>query len=170
MMRQLSLWLLGFLSAAMCNCQVEAAEQRSDTEQLQGKWIVVCGKHDGKVSDELSKKKVFTFQGDHFLVTEGEIRHGDDPKAFFENMMRKGLLGSHTFELSGARSPKELDLITKERRSAKVNKIVDVKRAIYSLHGDVLILCLSADKQRPKEFKADKGDGRTLLIMMRATD
>lgn len=133
--------LAGLLVAADKPAKDDA---KKDLELLQGGWTFVSAEKDGKPDEGLKNAKL-VFKGDKFTRTAA------------------GQSSTGTVKLDAAAKPKTLDGTFTEGPS-KGQKIA----AIYSLQGDVLIICSGgAGKDRPKEFASKSGTGNLLVVLKR---
>jgi uncharacterized protein (TIGR03067 family) len=64
-----------------------------------------------------------------------------------------------TYKLDPSKSPKEIDM--QPSGGPKLAK------GIYKLDGDTLVICANNQGDRPKEFKADKASGTSVLTLKR---
>jgi uncharacterized protein (TIGR03067 family) len=108
---------------------------------LEGTWVVVSVMEDGK----------------------------DNDKAQGAKMTFKGMAG--TVEIMG-RSHKGTVKVDPKKKTIDLtpdDKTEKTAKGIYRLKGDELKLCFARqDKERPKDFTAEKGSGRILMVLKRA--
>jgi uncharacterized protein (TIGR03067 family) len=120
----------------------------SDTDRLQGSWILVSEERDGKPQPASQQKKIYTFAGDKLRLT---IEGGD---------LREPIANKLGFRLNPSKKPKEID----GREDG--NPVV---KGIYLLVGDTLKVCIALPgKDRPTEFVTRQGTNSTLMILQRA--
>jgi uncharacterized protein (TIGR03067 family) len=127
----------------------DSAKAPDDKKKLQGTWEMVEAERGGqKVGEELGKVKL-SFQGDALVLTMG----GEDKQA--------------TFKLDPTQKPKAIDVMPQD--GSEKGKTL---RAIYSLDGDTLKLCLDdrGDQERPTEFTTKGGTSLMLLVLKRQAD
>jgi uncharacterized protein (TIGR03067 family) len=139
------------LLPVLCAATLLAAEKqgekpKTDRDLIQGTWKVVTIQEAGKspkVPDDLR----FVITADTLLIKPGK----DDPIGM-------------KYKLDPAKRPKAMDT-THEIDPGKPI----VQRAIYSLEGDELKICLeSAGKPRPTKFESKAGDSSIMLVLKRA--
>jgi uncharacterized protein (TIGR03067 family) len=118
------------------------AEDKTDSDKLDGKWEAVSQTVDGKDADaDELKNRYVVFKGDKltFLYKDKER-------------------GTASIKLDPGKSPRQID-VTYEDGAAKGA----VLKGIYKLEGDTLTLCLGGlGKDRPAEFASKPGSGTIL--------
>jgi len=136
------------LIAAACTSVLGADEStdaaRKDFEALQGEWKLVSATQDGKTmpADDVKVIKC-TIKGDKFTITR-------DGKVAEEGAVK----------LDAAKKPREIDLPLGDGKKTALG--------IYELSGEKYKMCYSPPgKDRPKEFEAQEGTGRTLSVWER---
>jgi len=123
----------------------------ADRERFQGSWTTVSLVNDGKkIIDEKTPPKgpatTLAYEGDKWLVK-----------------VNNKTVASGVFRIDAAKKPKEIDILD---GSGKVND--KTKRGIYTIDGDTYKYCLAkAGDDRPDDFTAKEGSGRSLGVMKR---
>jgi uncharacterized protein (TIGR03067 family) len=119
-----------------------ASEPRSDKDKLRGTWIPVAVTKDGtEISEEQTKAKKF-----EMVITADKLTI-----PFPDESQEVG------YKLDPAKSPKQIDLLFKDRTTFK---------GIYSLEETTLKLCLEkVGGERPVEFAAPEGSRHVLIIL-----
>src|SRR5208283_26079 len=121
------------------------AQDKKETEKLDGKWLVISVERDGKPDDSL-KGAVRTNAGDSYTLT---------PKD------GKGIPG--TFKVDPTKKPKTMDMMPGEGRYKGKTLL-----GIYELEGDTLKICFAEPgKDRPSDFASKPGSGVVLAIHKR---
>jgi uncharacterized protein (TIGR03067 family) len=124
-------WVLTFLVAADKPGSKDTINK--EKKKLEGTWTVISLERDGQKLDiENLGKVVLTFKREQ-LVLDSE-----------NNLFEKGEL---TYELDPSPKPKAIDLIKSDGKAKKVN------RAIYSIDGDELKLCIQDPAQKAGRAK-----------------
>jgi RNA polymerase sigma factor (sigma-70 family) len=124
---------------------VQAKDDKSDKDKLQGTWEFVSGqlhgkKVEGDEADEIKKHK-FVFKGDK-LTAKAEATYTIDP----------------------SKKPKEIDLKIEEGPEAERG----TWKGIYDLKGDELTLYIALPNQdRPTKFETKEGEMTMLLKLAR---
>ena len=144
----MNLRLVLILIAAACTSVLGADETRDaakkDLEALQGEWKLVSATRDGKTmpADDVKVMKC-TIKGDKFTITrDGKVVEGGAVK------------------LDAAKTPREIDLPLGDGKKMALG--------IYELSGGKYKMCYSPPgKERPKDFEAQEGTGRTLSVWER---
>ncbi len=139
------------LIAVSLSLQVSDLHAQGDADkggkELQGEWRAVELQSNGRAApkEELEKASV-EFKGDEMIWHSGGSS---------ERKSRISLVPN--------RSPKEIDITILEgpRKGA-------IFPGIYSLEKGQLRLCYSHTKDRPKEFKTERGQLQELVILERA--
>jgi uncharacterized protein (TIGR03067 family) len=116
-------------------------------KKLQGDWKVVALERSGKPVDDVALSQ-FAFDAGQVIVTEGA----------------KTLKTEYTLDVSA--EPKQLVL------AGLFNQRSGPVRAVYSLEGDTLTLCLDPrpGAAPPADLTTEQGDGRLLLTLRRVKD
>jgi uncharacterized protein (TIGR03067 family) len=144
----MNLRLVLILIAAACTSAFRADETKDtakkDLEALQGEWKLVSATRDGKTmpTDDVKVMKC-TIKGDKFTITrDGKVVEGGAVK------------------LDAAKTPREIDLPLGDGKKTALG--------IYELSGGKYKMCYSPPgKERPKDFEAQEGTGRTLSVWER---
>jgi uncharacterized protein (TIGR03067 family) len=138
--RLLTIAAVGLFLAAAAPKEDDA---KKELEKWQGTWTRVGAEEKGqKLSDDELKKMPVTLiiKEDKFTVKVGE----------------QTLEG--TFKIDPAKKPKAYDA-----KATNAEGKTEESIGIYEIDGDMLKVCfVSADKERPKEFKADAGSDSLL--------
>jgi uncharacterized protein (TIGR03067 family) len=136
---------LAILLAAVALVAADKPEKkRSDTEIIQGKWIVVESYHKGE-EFESPLGNVLTFSGKRVTVAPA----GEDDKV------------EAAFELRPDEKPPELDM------TRTLDGVKDTMRLIYELSNDTLKICSFAEKGRPDAVGITADDERYLMVLKR---
>jgi uncharacterized protein (TIGR03067 family) len=118
-----------------------------EKERHQGTWLVTSFVSDGT---EASPEIVGSIQR---VVKDDHVVWKRDGKNF----------AGTTMELDPARTPRTIDVIP-DGGSSRGKRVL----GIYKWDGDSLTICMAGvDQDRPKEFEAGKGSGRTLMKLKR---
>ena len=121
---------------------------KKELAQLEGEWAMVSGERDGQVLPEEYVKTATRVAKDGVsTVTIGGM-----------------VVMKSKYTIDPQKKPKAIDFEAVEGE-AKGNKL----HGIYELDGDTLKFCLAAsDKDRPTDFTAKEGSGRTTSVWKRA--
>jgi uncharacterized protein (TIGR03067 family) len=121
---------------------------KKDLAQLEGDWAMVSGERDGQALPEEYVKTATRVAKDQVsTVTIGGM-----------------VVMKSKYTIDPSKKPKAIDFEAVEGE-AKGSKL----HGIYELDGDTLKFCLApADKDRPTEFTAKEGSGRTMSVWKRA--
>ena len=144
-------WAFGAIAIALIVTAGESELVRKDRAALQGTWKVIASEQDGeKVPADDIKDLFLIFKGDVILIREA----GKSEEKF-------------SFSLDPAKKPKEIDLTIKFG-PAKGR----VDRAIYSIEGDTLRICIQSakDTPRPREFSTRANSKLWLVVMQRTKE
>jgi uncharacterized protein (TIGR03067 family) len=142
-----SLVALGLLGSLIVLAPDDAGTDRAERERHQGTWRVTSFVADGaeappEVAGEMSR----VVEGDHVVWKRGGTS-----------------FAGTTVELDPAADPKAIDVIP-DGGKLKGKRVL----GIYRLDGDTLTICMAGpDQDRPHEFAAGKGSGRTLMTFRR---
>jgi uncharacterized protein (TIGR03067 family) len=119
---------------------------KEELARLKGEWRLVSSEANGrKASRDEMKKVTLRVVGTTLTVNQGDKS------------------SDYAVTLRADKTPKQIDLVPGE--GPDKDKTLP---GIYLLDGDHLKLCLSkAGKGRPKEFTAESGSGRVLLVLKR---
>jgi uncharacterized protein (TIGR03067 family) len=136
--------LLLVLTTGLGILGIAADEARNELDEFQGEWQLVSATRDGKdMPPEMVKVFRNAVKGDKFTIT----REGKPAEA-------------GTMKLDPTKKPKEVDLVLAEDNRTALG--------IYERSGGTLKLCYAPPgKDRPKEFSAEEGTGRTLSVWRR---
>ena len=122
-----------------------AEDSRTDSERIQGSWVLTSSQTAGETvpADSLKARDVrMVFEGDRVIARMGEM---------------SVTLG--TFVLDPSKSPRAYDRVSSDGTP---------RRGIYRLEGDRLTICIAGlGKERPTAFATKRGDGLTLLVYTR---
>jgi len=137
-------------SLAVCLCAGLAVAQgpaRDDLERQQGTWVAVSFRRDGQDTPrEIVQTITRTVAGAHVVWK----RNG------------KNFAGT-ALVLDPGKEPKAIDVIA-DGGPARGKRVL----GIYKIDSDKLTLCMAdPDQPRPREYKAEKGSGHTLMVFMR---
>jgi uncharacterized protein (TIGR03067 family) len=122
-----------------------------DVKALQGRWKVTAAFEDGQA---LSERDIATHLfADGTITIDGPVISFQAPGAFEPRKL--------AFTVNAKAEPRAINLVGGARRGS---------RGIYLVSADSLMVCLSGPKEpeRPRDFGADKGSGRLLLVLKRA--
>ncbi len=141
-----------FILIAVClSCQVGAAlhaqaDADKNSKELQGEWRAVELQTSGNPAPkEVVEKARLEVKGDEMTWNSGGTS------------VRKSKI-----RLDPSKSPKEIDITALDGPGKGTTY-----PGIYSLEKGRLRLCYSHTKDRPKEFKTERGDRRELVILER---
>ena len=141
------------LIAAVALSCVIGAEPPSDAVKkeltlLEGEWAMVSGERDGQALP------------DEYVKTATRVaKDGVSTVTIAGRVVMKS-----KYTIDPAKKPKAIDFEATEGE-AQGKKI----QGIYELDGDTLKFCLApSDKDRPTDFTAKEGSGRTLSVWKRA--
>jgi uncharacterized protein (TIGR03067 family) len=122
-------------------------DAKEDIKAMQGKWRVMSLTSNGEEqpAEELQDLRL-EIKGNKYLITY------------------RGEPASRTFKLYPTKKPKAMD-ITYDDGPNKGK----TGRTIYELDGDTLRICrhTQPEMERPKEFRAESGSNRTLIVWKR---
>ncbi len=135
---------------AVCLCVGLAIAQgpaKEDLEKQQGIWVAVSFRRDGQDTPrEIVRTITRTVEGAHVVWK----RNG------------KNFAGT-ALVLDPGQDPKAIDVIADGGRTRGKRVL-----GIYKIENGKLTLCMAdPDSPRPREFKAEKGSGHTLMVFMR---
>jgi uncharacterized protein (TIGR03067 family) len=125
----------------------KSSPREREVERHQGTWLVTSFVSDGtEAAPEIVNSIRRVVKGDHVVWKR-------DGKNF----------AGTTVELDPDAAPKTIDVIPDGGKSRGKRVL-----GIYKLDGDILTICMAGvDQDRPKEFDARKGSGRTLMTFKR---
>jgi uncharacterized protein (TIGR03067 family) len=124
-----------------------ADEAKTDRETIQGKWAIASLTVNGEVrSADTFKDLRLEIKGDKYIITQ------------------EGEAAFRTFKLDPTRKPKAIDITYGDGPNKG-----KTGRAIYSVEPDTLRICRDEqpERERPKEFRAERGSGRVLVTWKR---
>jgi uncharacterized protein (TIGR03067 family) len=121
----------------------------SELDKLKGSWEAISFTIDGMERKVDSSAAEFKIEGDK--VTQ---------------VNPNGTTVSGTISVDPSKNPKEYDLQFDPFRNGVKSPLM---RGIYDLNGDILRMCCtwSPDRERPRFFKAEKGDSCRITIYKR---
>jgi uncharacterized protein (TIGR03067 family) len=137
-------WYLVPLLVAVALPAIGIAQEKA--KELEGTWQVTKIVSDGKeVPEEKIKEAKFVFKAGKLTMTRG----GEEQEKF-------------DYKIDAAKKPKTIDLIEKDATAA----------GIYKFDGDNLTICLPkrGSKDRPTEFKAEKGSDASVITLKRVKE
>jgi uncharacterized protein (TIGR03067 family) len=131
-------------------CAALAVAQETARDELakqQGTWVVVLFRRDGQETpQEIVRTITRTVEGAHVVWKR-------DGKNF----------AGTTLELDPRQDPKAIDVLA-DGGPARGKRVL----GIYQIENNKLTLCMAdPDRPRPREFKAEKGSGNTLMVFTR---
>jgi uncharacterized protein (TIGR03067 family) len=137
-------------SLAVCLCAGLAVAQGSakeDLEKQQGTWVAVSFRRDGQdTPQEIVRTITRTVEGEHVVWKR-------DGKSF----------AGTALVLDPGQDPKAIDVIA-DGGPSRGKRVL----GIYKIDSNKLTLCMAdPDQPRPREFKAEKGSGHTLMVFTR---
>jgi uncharacterized protein (TIGR03067 family) len=117
------------------------ADDKSDKDKLQGTWVLTSIEFKDMIVDApKDKESTFTFKDDKITMKEGKT-----PKT------------EGTYKLDEKKNPKEIDVTAPKEDNPKEMETV---KAVYTLDGDTLKLCMPNNGPagpRPKSLDKDMG-------------
>jgi RNA polymerase sigma-70 factor (ECF subfamily) len=135
--------VLLFVGLSAWSAAVTGGEVKADREVMQGQWVIASFIFNGEERPRDTFKDLgLEIKGDKYLIKQG------------------GETALRTFRLDPAKTPKAMDITYDDGpNKGKTN------HAIYILEGDVLTICRHQlpEKDRPQEFTAKAGSGRSLI-------
>lgn len=137
---------------AFAVCVLIAADKPSDAakkdlDTMQGEWSMVSGMRDGQDIPE------------DFVKTGKRVCKGDETTVSFNDQV----FMKAKITLDPGKKPKTADYKILEGNNK--DKVVP---GIYEIDGDTIKFCFSApDKDRPTDFSAKEGSGRTVSVWKR---
>lgn len=121
---------------------------KKELARLDGEWVMVSGERDGQALPE------------EYVKTATRVARDGVSTVTIAGMV----VMKSKYTIDPTKKPKAIDFEATEGEAAG-KKI----QAIYELDGDTLKFCLSAsDRDRPTDFTAKDGSGRTLSVWKRA--
>jgi uncharacterized protein (TIGR03067 family) len=137
-------------SLAVCLCAGLAIAQgpaKEDLEKQQGTWVAVSFRRDGQdTPQEIVRTITRTVEGEHVVWKR-------DGKSF----------AGTALVLDPGQDPKAIDVIA-DGGPSRGKRVL----GIYKIDSNQLTLCMAdPDQPRPREFKAEKGSGHTLMVFTR---
>lgn len=143
------LWCgLGLVAVSVAAAQNESPEIR----QLEGHWEVIELAENGHV--------IPRSQIPEWLPSGGKVEIADNAIIFRSHL--DGKKHTKVFALDATQYPKQIDIVTPEKKEAS---------GIYRFDEGRLVVCLSeaGDVLRPTEFSAKEGSHRMLMVLKRTT-
>ena len=121
---------------------------KNELAQLEGDWAMVSGERDGQaLPEEYVKTATRVAKDGVSTVTIGGM-----------------VVMKSKYTIDPSKKPKAIDFEAVEGE-AKGNKML----GIYEFDGETLKFCIApSDKERPTEFSAKEGSGRTMSVWKRA--
>ena len=134
--------MIGLMAVAVLAATgTSKADDKEDTDRLQGAWKAVSYEEDGRDDVvSLSRTFAFDFKGDAFSFPWADLK----------------ITGK--FKIDSAKKPKVIDLSTEDAKGMGLH-------GIYELEGDTLKLCFGVE--RPKEFKTKANSKQWMLVLKR---
>ena len=126
----------------------DAEDAKKDLDNLQGTWVLVAGKRDGKkfTEEEVKKTKLF-IKGETFRIPESSVATSEDG----------------TINLDPSKRPKEMNATTGSGPDKG-----KTWQGIYELAADKYKVCFAPPgKDRPTEFSSKAGSGHLLQVWKR---
>jgi uncharacterized protein (TIGR03067 family) len=114
---------------------------KKDLVKLQGEWSMISGEKDGQAAPK------DVIQGAKRVCKDDELTVTVDDRVYMKAKIA----------LDPSKKPKAIDYVVTEG-DHKGKKLL----GIYEMDGDTVKFCLaSPDKERPNDFTAERGSGRT---------
>jgi uncharacterized protein (TIGR03067 family) len=126
----------------------DSEDAKKDLDKLQGTWVLVAGKRDGKkfTEEEVKKTKLF-IKGETFRIPESSAATSEDG----------------TFNFDPSKKPKEINATTGSGPDKG-----KTWQGIYKLAADKYKACFAPPgKDRPTEFSSKAGSGHLLQLWKR---
>jgi uncharacterized protein (TIGR03067 family) len=132
------------LTAVLVVAAPAPADNKKDTEKIQGSWTVVSFTHAGTEGPNVDVTKIkVTVKDDTLTINDG--RRDEVVK----------------FKLDPAKKPKTIDLTVEAKKDEQVP-------GIYELKDDELKICFAkGGGERPTEFASKTGTTHTLIVFKR---
>ena len=126
---------------------VAQGSAKEDLEKQQGTWVAVSFRHDGEdTPQEIVGTITRTVEGEHVVWNR-------DGKSF----------AGTALVLDPGQDPKAIDVIA-DGGPLRGKRVL----GIYKIDSNKLTLCMAdPDQPRPRQFKAEKGSGHTLMVFTR---
>jgi RNA polymerase sigma factor (sigma-70 family) len=141
------------------------AKVKTDTEKLQGNWVVTEIRQDGETRQVRDDVKDLKPQSYFERLFAGTVKfEGNEFRLLLPD--GKATSGIASFKLNTAKSPRNIDLTLSQGPESH-----ELWLGIYRVDGDELILCLPKAEpfdQRPKYFTADKGSNQEIIKLKRS--
>jgi uncharacterized protein (TIGR03067 family) len=125
-----------------------AEDAKMDLDKLQGTWVLVAGKRDGKefTEEEIKKTKLF-IKGETFRIPESSVATSEDG----------------TIKIDPSKKPKEMNATTGSGPDQG-----KTWQGIYELDVDTYKVCFAPPgKDRPTELSSKVGSGHLLQVWKR---
>ena len=140
--------LFAALRSLAADDQAKNEAVAKELRAFQGTWRLDSKEEDGKkFSEEEIKDVIGTIDGSGKV----SIRRGDE------------VIGAGTIKLDPTKKPKAIDVTFTEGRHKGL-----IALGIYEIDGEAFRVCIAIDGgQRPEEFSANSGSGRTIVVYKR---
>ena len=140
--------LFAALRSLAADDQAKNEAVAKELRAFQGTWRLDSKEEDGKkFSEEEIKDVIGTIDGSGKV----SIRRGDE------------VIGAGTIKLDPTKKPKAIDVTFTEGRHKGL-----IALGIYEIDGAAFRVCIAIDGgQRPEEFSANSGSGRTIVVYKR---
>jgi uncharacterized protein (TIGR03067 family) len=139
----------GMLAGLLVAAVAWAADAQADMKQLKGTWQLKSEVKDGEA------------RGEDYVKT---IRISFDAKGGWTVTKEDGVIFKGTSQLDPSKKPKQLDMtltVPEENKGLQV-------QGIYEVKGNTFRICWTINGDRPTEFEAKDGSGRTYAVFERA--
>ncbi len=141
------------------------ANAKTDTEKLQGNWVVTERRLDGETTPLRDDVNGLRPQSYFERIFPGSLKfEGNEFRLLLAD--GKTTSGIASFQLNTAKSPHNIDLTLSQGPESH-----ELWLGIYRLDGDELILCLPKCEpydQRPRYFTAEKGSNQEIIKLKRS--
>jgi uncharacterized protein (TIGR03067 family) len=129
---------------------------------------------DDQAKEQAVAKELQAFQGTwrlDYKEEDGKKFSADEIKDIFGNIDGSGkvvvrrdgkVIGAGTIKLDPTKSPKAIDVTFTEGKNKGITAT-----GIYEIEGDAFRVCIALGGERPEEFSANSGSGRTLIAYKR---
>src|SRR5262245_45881986 len=141
-------WLIGSMLLAGAALAAGDDAAKEELKKFEGTWNLVMSEQNGMKSDpNFVKNGKMVIKGNKMTVYGGKVKSSEA-----------------TITLNPSKKPKTIDAV-QTYGGPKGTKAY----GIYELDDDTLKICFS-EKQRPKDFTAKKGSGRSSDVWKRASE